>query len=101
MRRIETVSCETEIPGLCVRRPRASLRLRGLARRQAAAAGVKTRSLTSTPSLRASDDMEYEDYTSTSKVYDTTRVPIGLVRAFDKSNNDNKTKQGITLELNA
>jgi ubiquinone/menaquinone biosynthesis C-methylase UbiE len=58
--------------------PRASLRLRGLARRQAAAAGVKTRSLTSTPSLRASDDMEYEDYTSTSKVYDTTRVPIGL-----------------------
>lgn len=24
------------------------------------------------------EDMEYEDYTSTSKVYDTTRVPIGM-----------------------
>ena len=58
---------------------RASPQRRGLARRQAAAAVVQfRRSLTSTPSLRAGDDMEYEDYTSTSKVYDTTRVPIGL-----------------------
>ena len=30
----------------------------------------------------SSDDMEYEDYTSTSKVYDTTRVPIGLGSRF-------------------
>lgn len=43
-----------------------------------AAAGARFRPLTSTPSLRAGDDMEYEDYTSTSKVYDSTRVPIGL-----------------------
>ena len=26
----------------------------------------------------ADDDMEYEDYTSTSQVYDNTRVPIGM-----------------------
>jgi ubiquinone/menaquinone biosynthesis C-methylase UbiE len=38
---------------------------------------ARTRQLATVPAA-ADDDMEYEDYSATSQVYDSTRVPIGL-----------------------